>query len=95
VTDPDNESIFNQCTIRVERRDELQGYLKARGIGSAVYYPLPLHLQPCFAYLGYRPGSCPVAERAAAEVISIPIYPELTRAQLEEVAGTIRTFYGD
>ena len=93
--DPNNESIFNQYTIRVERRDELQAYLKVRGIGTAVYYPLPLHLQPCFSYLGYRRGSCPEAERAAAEVISLPIYPELTRTQLEEVAGAIRTFYGD
>jgi dTDP-4-amino-4,6-dideoxygalactose transaminase len=95
VIDPDNESIFNQYTIRVERRDELQAYLKAREIGTAIYYPLPLHLQPCFAYLGYRRGGCPEAERAAGEVISLPIYPELTRAQLEEVAGAIRTFYGD
>jgi dTDP-4-amino-4,6-dideoxygalactose transaminase len=95
VIDPNNESIFNQYTIRVERRDELQAYLKARDIGTAIYYPLPLHLQPCFSYLGYRRGSCPEAERAAAEVISLPIYPELTRAQLEDVAGAIRTFYGD
>jgi dTDP-4-amino-4,6-dideoxygalactose transaminase len=95
VIDPNNESIFNQYTIRVERRDELQAYLKARDIGTAVYYPLPLHLQPCFSYLGYRRGSCPEAERAAGEVISLPIYPELTRAQLEDVAGAIRTFYGD
>jgi dTDP-4-amino-4,6-dideoxygalactose transaminase len=95
VIDPRNESIFNQYTIRVERRDELQAYLKARQIGTAIYYPLPLHLQPCFSYLGYRRGSCPEAERAAAEVLSLPIYPELTRTQLEEVAGAIRTFYGD
>jgi dTDP-4-amino-4,6-dideoxygalactose transaminase len=95
VIDANNESIFNQYTIRGERRDELQAYLKAREIGTAIYYPLPLHLQPCFSYLGYRRGSCPEAERAAGEVISLPIYPELTRAQLEEVAGAIRTFYGD
>lgn len=95
VIAPTNEPIFNQYTIRVERRDELQAYLKARDIGTAIYYPLPLHLQPCFSYLGYRRGSCPEAERAAAEVISLPIYPELTRAQLEDVAGAIRTFYGD
>ena len=95
VIDPNNESIFNQYTIRVERRDELQAYLKARGIGTAVYYPLPLHLQPCFSYLGYRRGSCPEAERAAGEVISLPIYPELTSEQLAEVAGAVRTFYGD
>jgi dTDP-4-amino-4,6-dideoxygalactose transaminase len=95
VVDPRNESIFNQYTIRVDRRDELQAYLKAREIGTAIYYPLPLHLQPCFSYLGYRRGSCPEAERAAGEVLSLPIYPELRREQLDEVAGAIRTFYGD
>ena len=92
--DPRNESIYNQYTLRVERRDELQAYLKGRGIGTAIYYPLPLHLQPCFAYLGYRPGSCPEAERASAEVLSLPIYPELTRDQLDEVVGAVRAFYG-
>jgi dTDP-4-amino-4,6-dideoxygalactose transaminase len=95
VIEPQNESIFNQYTIRVERRDELQAYLKARQIGNAIYYPLPLHLQPCFSYLGYKRGQCPEAERAAGEVISIPIFPELSRTQLEEVAGVVRTFYGD
>jgi dTDP-4-amino-4,6-dideoxygalactose transaminase len=94
VVDPDNESIFNQYTIRAERREDLQGYLKARGIGTSIYYPLPLHLQPCFAYLGYQRGSCPVSEQAASEVLSLPIYPELTRAQLDEVAGAVRAFYG-
>jgi len=94
VIDPDNESIFNQYTIRAERRDDLQAHLKSRGIGTSVYYPLPLHLQPCFAYLGYRQGQCPEAERAAGEVLSLPIYPELTRAQLDEVAGAVREYYG-
>jgi dTDP-4-amino-4,6-dideoxygalactose transaminase len=92
--DPANESIFNQYTIRVERRDELQAHLKAHGIGSAVYYPLPLHLQPCFAYLGYTEGQFPESERAAKEVLSLPIYPELTAAQRDEVIGTVRAFYG-
>ena len=92
--DPNNQSIFNQYTIRAERRDELQAFLKAKQIGSAIYYPLPLHLQPCFAYLGYKAGSCPESERAAKEVLSLPIYPELTRGQLDEVAGAIREFYG-
>jgi dTDP-4-amino-4,6-dideoxygalactose transaminase len=92
--EPCNESIFNQYTLRVARRDDLQAFLKARGIGNAIYYPLPLHLQPCFAYLGYQPGSCPEAERAAGEVLSLPIYPELTTAQLDEVAGAVRAFYG-
>lgn len=92
--DPANESIFNQYTIRVARREALQAHLKEKGIGSAVYYPLPLHLQPCFQYLGYREGQCPEAERAAKEVLSLPIFPELTSAQLDEVVGTVRAFYG-
>jgi dTDP-4-amino-4,6-dideoxygalactose transaminase len=91
--DPNNVSIFNQYTLRVERRDELQAHLTARKIGSAIYYPLPLHLQPCFAYLGYKEGSLPEAERAAREVISIPVFPELTRSQQDEVIGAIRDFY--
>jgi dTDP-4-amino-4,6-dideoxygalactose transaminase len=94
VIDPANESIFNQYTVRVERRDDLQSFLKERGIGTAVYYPLPLHLQPCFAYLGYKKGSCPESERAAGEVLSLPIYPELTNAQLDEVVDSMRAFYG-
>ena len=89
-----NESIFNQYTIRAPRRDELQTRLKEKEIGNAIYYPLPLHLQPCFAYLGYKEGAFPESERAAKEVISLPIYPELTRAQLDEVIGVVRAFYG-
>ncbi len=92
--DPSNVSIFNQYTIRAQRRDELQQYLKGKAIGTSIYYPLPLHLQPCFAYLGYEQGSCPESERAAREVLSLPIYPELELAQLEEVAASIRAFYG-
>ena len=92
--DPANESIYNQYTLRVARRDALQSYLRERQIGSAIYYPLPLHLQPCFAYLGYEPGSCPESERAAAEVLSLPIFPELTRSQLDEVISAVRAFYG-
>jgi dTDP-4-amino-4,6-dideoxygalactose transaminase len=92
--EPANESIYNQYTVRAERRDDLQAYLKERGIGSSIYYPLPLHLQPCFAYLGYREGQCPESERASREVLSLPIFPELTRAQLDEVIGTVRAFYG-
>jgi len=91
--DPSNVSIFNQYTLRVERRDELQKHLNATKIGNYVYYPLPLHLQPCFSYLGYKQGSCPESERAANEVISIPVYPELTHSQQDEVIGAIRDFY--
>lgn len=92
--DPANTSIYNQYTIRVTQRDALQAHLKAQGIGSNVYYPLPLHLQPCFAYLGYREGQCPEAERASKEVLSLPIYPELTTAQLDEVIAAVRGFFG-
>ncbi len=91
---PQNESIYNQYTIRADRRDDLQAHLKALGIGTSVYYPLPLHLQPCFAYLGYRRGECPESERASAEVLSLPVFPELAQSQLEEVVAAVRAFYG-
>jgi len=90
VIDPANESIYNQYTIRTEKRDALQKFLKEREIGNMIYYPLPLHLQPCFSYLGYKKGSCPEAERAANEVLSLPIYPELTDAEVDAVAVAIR-----
>lgn len=91
--DPDNEHIFHQYTIRAAGRDALMAHLKARGIGCAVYYPLALHLQPCFAHLGYRRGSLPVTEAATAEVISLPVYPELTEAQMDAVVGAVHEFY--
>ena len=94
VVDACNEHVFHQYTLRVERRDELQAHLKSKGIGSAVYYPVPLHLQQCFSHLGYRRGQFPEAERAAAEVLSLPVYPELTRDQLDYVVDAIRGFYG-
>jgi dTDP-4-amino-4,6-dideoxygalactose transaminase len=93
VVDRANEHIFHQYTVRAERRDALQAHLKARSIGCAVYYPVPLHLQPCFAHLGYRAGRLPVAERAAHEVLSLPVYPELTVAQIDYVIDGIRSFY--
>jgi dTDP-4-amino-4,6-dideoxygalactose transaminase len=92
--DPANESIFNQYTIRVPRRDKVREHLTAKGIGHSVYYPLPLHLQPCFAYLGYKQGACPESERAANEVLSLPVFPELTSAQLDEVVAAVRGFFG-
>ena len=93
VVDPANEPIFHQYTLRVERRDQLQARLKEKGIGSAVYYPIPLHRQECFAPLGYKAGSLPESERAATDVISLPIYPELTHPQMDYVIETIRGFF--
>ena len=91
--DPANDHIFHQYTVQVPRRDELQAWLKSRGIGHAVYYPLALHLQPCFAHLGYQPGSLPVAEAAMRTVLSLPIYPELTPDQQDTVIKAVQTFY--
>jgi len=92
--DPANTSIYNQYTIRTTRRDALQAHLKEKGIGNAVYYPLPLHLQTCFAYLGYKEGQFPESERAAREVLSLPVFPELTSQQRDEVVSTVRSFFG-
>ncbi|GAC1414684.1 MAG: DegT/DnrJ/EryC1/StrS family aminotransferase [Gemmatimonadaceae bacterium] len=94
TVDPDNESIYNQYTLRVAHRDDLQSRLREREIGSAVYYPLSLHLQPCFEYLGYKRGAFPESERATQEVISLPVYPELKQSQLDEVIEAVRGFYG-
>lgn len=93
ATDPANEHIFHQYVIEADRRDALQEHLKARRIGTAVYYPVPLHLQPCFAYLGYRDGALPVAEVAAKRVLALPVYPELNEAQQSHVVAAIREFY--
>jgi dTDP-4-amino-4,6-dideoxygalactose transaminase len=92
-TDPANEHIYNQYTIRVSRRDELQAHLRAQGIGNSIYYPLALHLQPCFAHLGYTAGSLPLSEAASAQVISLPVFPELTGAQRQAVIDAVVGFY--
>jgi dTDP-4-amino-4,6-dideoxygalactose transaminase len=93
LVDPANTHIYNQYTLRVPRRDELQAHLKGAGIGSSIYYPLALHLQPCFAHLGYQRESLPVSEAATREVISLPIYPEMTREQQDAVIDAILAFY--
>jgi dTDP-4-amino-4,6-dideoxygalactose transaminase len=92
-TDPANEHTWHQYTIRAERRDELAAHLKSRGIGHKVYYPLALHLQPCFAHLGYRPGALPVSEAATVAVLSLPVYPELTPEQQDAVVASVLEFY--
>ncbi len=89
-----NLHVYNQYTICAVRRDDLLTHLRERGIGCAVYYPIPLHLQECFASLGYGRGDFPVAERLADEVLSLPVYPELGEARLRQVASAIRQFYG-
>src|SRR5207344_3089545 len=78
--------IFNQYVIRISDRDKLQTFLKTKGVGTEVYYPVPMHLQECFAYLGYTVGAFPESERAAKETLALPIYPELSEAQLQYVA---------
>ena len=85
--------IFNQYIIRVDRRDDLLTYLKERSVGCEIYYPVPFHLQQCFAYLGYNPGDFPHSEAAAKETLAIPIYPELSDEQVEYVVDCISDFY--
>ncbi len=92
-TDPRAEPIFHQYVIRAARRDALREYLSAHRIGSEVYYPRPLHLQHSLQSLGYREGDFPVSERAAAEVLALPIFPELRDDEVETVVEAIRRFY--
>lgn len=86
--------VYNQYVIRVPRRDELRRHLADRKIGSEIYYPIPLHLQACFASLGQGAGSFPETERACAEVLALPVYPELEPAQIERVVSAIADFFG-
>lgn len=85
--------IFNQYVIRLAGRNELQSYLQKKGVGTEVYYPVPMHLQECFSYLGNQPGSFPESEGAANETVALPVYPEVSDAQAEYVVECIREFF--
>lgn len=90
---PHAEHVFHQYVIRAQRRDQLREFLSARRIGSEIYYPIPLHLQPAFAYLGYREGDLPESERAAREVLALPLFPELTEAEQRWVVESVAEFF--
>lgn len=92
-TSPHAFHVFHQYVVRAHRRDELRKFLADRKIGTEIYYPIPLHLQPCFAYLGYSAGDLPESERAAAEVLALPMFPELTEAEQQCVVESIAEFY--
>jgi dTDP-4-amino-4,6-dideoxygalactose transaminase len=87
--------IFNQYVVRAERRDDLKAHLSQAGVSTEIYYPVPLHLQQCFAHLGYAPEHCPEAVRAARESLAIPVYPELSPDQARHVVSTVAEFYDD
>jgi dTDP-4-amino-4,6-dideoxygalactose transaminase len=84
---------YHQYVIRAESRDDLQHFMREKGVPSAIFYPIPLHLQKCFSYLGYKQGDFPESEKAASEVLALPIYPELSRENQEFVVSTINDFY--
>src|SRR5690606_13924406 len=90
---PGHRHIFNQYVIRAPRRDELREHLKAHGVGTEIYYPVPLHMQRCFADLGYAEDDLPVSKQAAAETLALPIYPELTEEQQKAVVERVAEFY--
>lgn len=90
---PGAQHVFHQYVIRVQRRDELRQFLTDLRIGTEIYYPIPLHLQPCFAYLGYREGDMPESERAARDVLALPMFPELSEEEQRWVVASIAEFY--
>lgn len=94
IVRPRYRHIFNQFVIRAKRRDELRAWLAEHGVGTEIYYPVSLHEQSCFAFLGHEPGDLPSSSRAASETVALPVYPELSEAQLEYVVERIAAFYG-
>jgi len=89
---PYAKHVYHLYVIRVQNRDDLQKHLEAEGIATGLHYPIPLHLQKCFSHLGYSEGDFPVTEKAAKEILSLPMYPELTEEQIRTVAGAIKGF---
>jgi dTDP-4-amino-4,6-dideoxygalactose transaminase len=87
------QHVFHQYVIRAQRRDDLRTFLAERKISTEIYYPLPLHLQPVFSYLGLKAGDLPVAELAAREVLALPMFPELNEAEIRSVVEGIKDFY--
>ncbi|MEJ2210202.1 MAG: DegT/DnrJ/EryC1/StrS family aminotransferase, partial [Anaerolineae bacterium] len=90
---PRAEQVYHQYVVRTPLRDALRDYLAGAGVSTSVHYPCGVHLQPAFAYLGYEPGSCPVAEKLAAEVLSLPIFAQLTAAEAQQVIRLVRFFF--
>ena len=88
-----NYHVYHQYVLRAQKRDRLKEFLQEKNVPTAIYYPLPLHLQKCFSYLGYKEGDFPVAEEAAREVLALPIYPELTSDQQDFIVSSIHSFY--
>ncbi len=93
ATMPEAYHIYHQYVVRALRRDELRTFLAGQGIGSEIYYPVPLHLQECFTYLGYKAGDLPESERAAKEVLALPMFPELREDEQQRVVAAIAEFY--
>jgi dTDP-4-amino-4,6-dideoxygalactose transaminase len=85
--------VYNQFVIRCSQRDALEGYLREQGIGTEVYYPLPLHLQPCYACLGHEKGAFPISEKLSSECLALPVHPNLSEEDLDYICGCISSFY--